>query len=862
MTDQSQPLDLMSRYDTLNEGVLRAVLEEMVDGVVLINRLGIIREVNPAVTRIFGYERKEMLGANVSLLVPSPDRERHDQYLRNYLQTGQGRIIGVGRTVHGQRKDGSLFPMELAVSEVKAAGEHLFAGIVRDISERHQFHQTLALFRRAMDSAHNGIAIADVDAEGERISYANAAFAQITGIPAVDLLGRSLTLLACEGEDGQTCTAMVSQMRAGGSMRRTLQCRRPDGSLFWNDVALSPIFNERGEISQCIAVLADATALKESEQALRRSRDALERQVEARTENLTEVVRQLRREIEERTRVESALRLSEQRLANAQRIARLGHWEWEIATGRLYWSAEVYNLLGLGPEFTTPDYERFLEMIPGDDRQRLQEAIARCLEHGLPYEIDHRITCPDGSERILHEDGELVYDNEGKPLLLRGTAQDVTERHDYQNRLRHLANFDPVTGLPNRTLFKDRLQHALANATRNQRLVALLFLDMDQFKNVNDSLGHMMGDELLRQTAERLLGCVREGDTVARFGGDEFIILLENIEHSEQASLSAERVVQAMRRPFRLGEHEHFCNVSIGISLYPEDDEHPEDLVRHADSAMYLAKAQGGAGYRFYTPDMNTRAMERLLLQNQLHQALELDQFEVHFQPQMDLRSGRICGVEALVRWQHPERGLVPPAEFIPMAEDTGLIEPLGEWVLRTAAREVRDWQERGLPALNLSVNLSPRQFRHPDLPGMVERVLAESGLEAERLELEITERLIIVDLEHTVDTLSRITRLGVRVSIDDFGTGHSSLAYLRRLPVHALKIDREFVDGIGRDSDDAAIAEAVIALGRTLRLQVIAEGVETREQASFLREHGCDTVQGFFIARPMPAGELTGWLS
>jgi diguanylate cyclase (GGDEF)-like protein/PAS domain S-box-containing protein len=858
MTAPLKPLNLLRQPGNLSQIVLHAVLEGMVDGVVMIDRLGIIREVNPAAVRMFGYDRRELIGANVSVLMPSPDRERHDTYLRDYLHTGKAHIIGVGREVLGQRKDGSLFPLDLAVSEVLADGEHLFAGIVRDVTERHRFQETLALFQRAMDSASNGIAIAELSDPGERITYVNDAFCRITGHMREQILGRDLRFLSCESGK---CALMVDAMRRGEAQRATLDCIRPDGERFWNDITLAPIRNEDGRIGHCIAVLVDATALKETELALRQARDELERRVEERTADLTAVIGQLRREITERSRAEAALRISEQRLANAQRIARIGHWEWELATGRLYWSDEVCRILGVEPGQITPDYRHFLGMLPQEDREAVEEAATRTLRDGTRYEVDHRIRCPDGSERVLHEDGEVVRDEQGRPVLMRGTAQDITERRDYEDRLRHVANFDPITGLPNRTLFKDRLRHALANAQRNRRMVALLFLDLDRFKNVNDSLGHMTGDELLRQTALRLLECVRDGDTVARFGGDEFVVILENLDRSEQASITAERIIQAMSRPFRLAEHEHFCNVSIGISLYPNDDAEAENLVRHADNAMYLAKGDGGAGYRFYTPDLHARAMERLLLQNSLHQALEQDQFVLHYQPLLDLRTGRITSVEALARWRHPTRGLVAACEFIPTAEDTGLIEPLGEWVLRTAVHEVRAWERLGLPALGVSVNLSPRQFRQPDLAQRIARVLEECGLQPGRLQVEVTERLLIEDLDRSVTLLNRLSELGVRISIDDFGTGYSSLAYLKRLPVNVLKIDREFVGGIGSDGDDAAIAEAIIALGRILRLEVVAEGVETGEQAGFLRERGCDIVQGFHVSPALAADDLVLWL-
>jgi diguanylate cyclase (GGDEF)-like protein len=424
-------------------------------------------------------------------------------------------------------------------------------------------------------------------------------------------------------------------------------------------------------------------------------------------------------------------------------------------------------------------------------------------------------------------------------------------------QIEHLAYYDGLTALPNRELFIDRLSLALVQAHRDSRKLAVLFLDLDRFKQINDSLGHAVGDELLRAVGKRVHEAVREGDTLARLGGDEFTLLLPGVHNAAEAARVAEKVLEAVRRPFQLLGRELFVSTSIGISIYPEDGVDAESLIRSADVAMYRAKEQGRDRFQLYAPAMNAQAVERMGLEHGLRKALALDQLVIHYQPIVEVASGRIHGTEALLRWRHPELGLVPPDDFIDLAELTGLITPMGPWILEEACGRTRAWQRGTRFYFSIAVNLSARQFQERDLVAQVERVLRATGLEARFLELEITESVAMHSAENTLRTLTELKALGVRISIDDFGTGYSSLAYLKRFPIDTLKIDQSFVSDVGISAEDSAIASAVIAMAHGLGLRVVAEGVEREEQLDFLRRQRCDHYQGFLFSRPLAADEF-----
>ena len=427
--------------------------------------------------------------------------------------------------------------------------------------------------------------------------------------------------------------------------------------------------------------------------------------------------------------------------------------------------------------------------------------------------------------------------------------------------IEHLAYHDALTGLPNRPLFVDRLIVALAQAGRANQKLAVFFLDLDHFKNINDSLGHSAGDTLLKAVADRVRRCVREGDTIARFGGDEFTLLIPTIENVEDAAKIAQKITETLKIPFMIAERELFVTTSIGISMYPNDGSDAETLVRNADSAMYRAKDQGRDNYQLYAPAMNARALERLALENSLRKALSNDELVLHYQPLVDISSKSIVGLEALIRWNHPERGLLSPAHFISAAEVSGLIVPIGNWVLVTACRQLKIWQKRIDPDLTVAVNLSARQFQQGNLTSEVMQALEQTGLDPGSLELEITESSAMQNAENSIHTLRELKALGVRISMDDFGTGYSSLNYLKRFPIDTLKLDQSFVRDVTTDRGDAAIVSAVISMAHSLDLKVIAEGVETAEQLAFLQKQRCDYIQGYFFSAPLSVEDLEPYL-
>lgn len=445
-----------------------------------------------------------------------------------------------------------------------------------------------------------------------------------------------------------------------------------------------------------------------------------------------------------------------------------------------------------------------------------------------------------------------IQDAEGGTIKFAGIFSDITERKKAEERIRNLAYFDVLTGLPNRRLFNDRLSMAINAAKRHHQRLAILFLDLDLFKRINDTLGHSVGDRVLEEMANRLKLCMRDSDTVSRMGGDEFTILLSEIQDVEDAARLARRIVDSISQPFLVDDRELFVTTSVGISVFPEDGDNPESLVKNADIAMYRAKDLGRNSYQLYTPQMNAKTFERLAMENELRKALERGEFLLNYQVKVNLDTGGIAGAEALVRWLHPELGLVPPVDFIPLAEDTGLIVPLGEWVLKAACEQNKQWQKRGLPPIRMAVNISPHQFNQVDLVGRVRKILDETHLDPKYLELEVTESVLMEHMETAAHMLNELRALGVVTSIDDFGTGYSSLAYLKRIPIDALKIDASFMQDITTDDSDAEIVSAIIGLAHNLRLKVVAEGVENEEQIAFLRSHGCDEIQGYLVSRPV----------
>lgn len=601
---------------------------------------------------------------------------------------------------------------------------------------------------------------------------------------------------------------------------------------------------------------------------------------------------------------EKALRESEASLAEAQRIAHVGHWDFDWITNRLHWSDEIYRIFGVTKEESEGTFNDYFARIHPEDRELLDRAGEQLLEGG-PVPLEHRIVRPDGEVRFVQLRVQFVFDESqgqleaypdgsdaagldestnfldrqlrlidqhlgrlpGTPVRVVGTVQDITERKALERQLEHQALHDPLTQLPNRLLFMDRLEHALARTERHEESIAVLFLDLDNFKLINDSFGHAVGDQLLLQVADRLDSCMRPQDTVARFGGDEFTVLLEDGVEVDDATHVAKRILEELRAPFALLGYEVFVTASIGIALSgrnPGRRNLMEDLLRNADVAMYRAKTAGKAGYAVFEPSMKADALEQLQLINDLRRAIENNEFVLHYQPRVELASGKVVGLEALVRWEHPERGLVWPDDFVSLAEEMGFIVPIGREVLAEVCQQARVWREQYQhdPPLMMSVNISALQLKDANFAEDITHVLQELEVDPKVLELEITESVVMGEQDDLSAKLNELKVLGLRLAIDDFGTGYSSLSYLKRLPVETLKIDKSFIGGLGRNPRDWLIVSATISLAQTLGLGVVAEGVENAKQAMHLRELGCDQAQGNYFAKPLTSKEASAFIA
>jgi diguanylate cyclase (GGDEF)-like protein len=583
-----------------------------------------------------------------------------------------------------------------------------------------------------------------------------------------------------------------------------------------------------------------------------------------------------------RTRIE--LERSKARLARAQDLARMGSFDWRLGELGLWMQPEALRVFGMPPAERV-GLRRLLRMVRGDDRPSFLRVLREQLGSNSVIALDITIEQFDGHERVIHVEAEPEFNEHGLCVGYSGIVQDVTDRVAAEDRIRHLANFDTLTGLPNRHQLIYRAERALEQARRMQHQFALLLIDLDRFKVVNDTLGHGSGDELLRQVAQRLRGCVRHTDqvldgalesvgarshraleAVGRLGGDEFVALLPEISDEHDAQRVAQRVLEVMRESVVVGGQECFVTASVGIAIYPRDGESVADLLINADVAMYSVKGEGRNGVAVYSPALASPARDKLEKEAALHKAIEREELELHYQPQVDVRLGRMIGAEALMRWRHEGR-LVPPGEFIPLAEDTNLIVPMSEWLIREAAAQARRWQDRLGLDRPISINLPARMFLRSDLVEQIHDAVTLHGVPHGSLRLEITEHSLMQDIQGVIPTLHRLNEIGVEISIDDFGTGYSSLAYLTTLPIAELKIDRTFVRDLGITAQSAAIVQLVVALGKTLGMRVVAEGVEHLRQQESLLRLGCPVMQGFLYCRPEPAeaieerfrrGELT----
>ena len=677
--------------------------------------------------------------------------------------------------------------------------------------ERHRAEAELRKLSLAVEHTADSIFITDPDG---RIEYVNPAFERLSGFKAHEAVGHPASLVKYERNPPEYFQRMWAVLLSGEVFRDTVVNRRKDGSLFYEEKTITPLADEAGRIAHFISTGRDVTDRVRSEEA--------------------------------RARLTTILESTTDFVATADAEGRL-----------LYLNRAGRHLLGMGEEadiaglrladcFSGWGAQHLLrDALPGAARDGVWEG-----ENSLRGDPDADI--PVSQVILAHRDGN------GDLAFYSTIARDISERKQHEAELRHQATHDALTGLPNRTLLADRLEAEIARANRHNGRFALIFLDLDNFKRINDGLGHAAGDAMLKETARRLRDCLRPNDTIARYGGDEFVLLLSDVHNLESVHAIIAKLRSAFDTPIPVSGQDLFGVFSIGIALYPTDGLDPDTLVRNADTAMYRAKVRGRNQHQFYAPDMNAHSQELLTLETSLRQALKRGEFEIHYQPQFSLASRRIVGCEALLRWRRPGAGrLAQPAEFVPLLEESGLILPVGEWVLRNACAQWRAFEEAGIATPRIAVNLAARQFSNPALVDMVAKVLEEERIHPNTLELEITESTVMHDPAAAGEILASLSALGVRLAVDDFGTGYSSLAYLKRFPLDVLKIDAAFIHDLPADTNDAAITRASISLGHSLGLEVLAEGVETAGQADFLREAGCDIAQGYFMGRPVAAEHI-----
>lgn len=775
--------------------------------------------VNPAFEAMTGYMASEVIGQNCRFLQGS----EHDQPALKVLRVAIQRQQACHVTLRNYRKDGSPFWNDLYVApvfDVEGCLTH-FVGVQTDITERIRAEESLRQqeeqYRRIVETATEGIWTLDADSN---TSFVNQQTAKMLGYSPDEMQGKPL--FAFMDEEGKRLAALYLERRRQGIYEmHDFKFRRKNGTDLWAILSTAPLFDEPGNYLGALGMLTDVT---------------------------------------DRRRAEVALRESEQRLNDI--LCSLEDVVWSI-------SATTYETLYVNPAvekiysrsgtdfFDNP--KLWMEVVHPDDQERVQ-SVTQALYRKKSNELEYRILRPDGNVRWLYERRRLVRDATGQAIRIDGIATDITERKWLEAELMHDAYHDSLTGLANRSLFMDRLKQSIARTKRNpNRLFAVLFLDLDRFKVVNDSLGHLVGDQLLVAIAQRLASCLNSENTIARLGGDEFTILLDPIEDVKDAIAVAEQLHQLLKRPFNLNGYEIFTTVSIGIALSTTGYAQPEDVLRDADTALYQAKEHGKACSAVFDAAMYNNAMSLLQLETALRWAIERQELRVYYQPIVSLMTGRITGFEALVRWLHPEQGLVSPAQFIPVAEETGLIVPIGQWVLYESCRQLRQWQLQFSmsPDLTISVNLSTKQFSQPNLVEQIDQVLKDTGLDPVHLKLEITESGIMDNVESAA-LLQQLQALRVQLCIDDFGTGYSSLSRLRQFPINTLKIDRSFISRMHELVEDAEVVQAVITLAHNLGMDVVAEGIETEEQLTYLKQLNCEQGQGYFFSKPLNGQAVT----
>ena len=884
----------------------QAILDNASVGVVFMREQHVMR-CNRRMAELFGYLPEELVGQPGSIFYAGDE---------SYALMGRlaGPTLALGRPYQTefefQRRDGSPLWCRVSAQAVnpEAPGEGT-VWIIDDVTEERRaaesLHSTLAELELILANATVGI----VFLRGGIVERCNRRHAEILGYEQAELLGeRGGRGFESEAEYERFRGAVLPVMLDGRQIETEVRWRRKRGERIW--VRLSGRLVTPGDPDGgSIWITQDVTAQREAQAALVRARAELEQRVHERTADIESKNVALESEISERRLAELRLRDHNERLTYHRNrlleLAQLDKADFDKALDRIlgvavdtlaidrasFWRVtrdgnrivcEKQYFAERGPMFSSAgalaldaeDHPAYFEAMRAKEVIVAPDAIAHPATASLaesylvpsgvvstvdiPVWLDGRVVglvCLEALRTRRTWQAEDVDFASGVAVMV-ALALEASQRRNAEEQLRHLAHHDTLTGLPNRHLLQDRLKQALAFAGRNRAKVAVMFLDLDRFKTINDSLGHIVGDQLLGQVAERLTGALRAGDTVCRLGGDEFVIVLSNLKLASDAGTVAGHLLERIAPPFAIDGRELYVSGSIGISIYPDDADGPEALMRNADTAMYHVKESGRNGFQFFAATMNAAANRRLAVETELRAALRRNELELFYQPIVELETRSVRALEALVRWRHPQRGLLPPGAFVSIAEETGLIHQIGHWALGEACAQARLWQDAGYPAVPISVNLSARQFRERDFSDSVRAILQRTGLAPSLLEIEVTEHTLIEQIDNASGALDALAALGVQIAIDDFGVGYSSLSYLKRFAIDRVKIDRSFVRNIPADADGAAITAAIISMSKSLKLRVVAEGVENEQQLEFLAAHGCDEVQGYLFCRPAPASE------
>jgi diguanylate cyclase (GGDEF)-like protein/PAS domain S-box-containing protein len=836
-----------------------SIFNSLTDAIVVVNTDLFIERVNRAALKLTGFADNDLIGRSAAEL--TTNKRLAEKFL---YRTVRGNDISGRFETNCITNLGRQFPISVSASRIfdPASGDHKVVLIARDTTRRKRLETESQVISRVMrgvtSTANLDELLALIHRSIRKVVSAENFFVALFD-PETDMLtmqffvdkydempppskvGRSFSAYVFRTGEPLLCShELAEEMIARGDVEAV-----GTDSPIWLGV---PLKTPQGPIGVLV--------VQDYEDGNKYS--------EADVEFLTSVADQIALAIE-RKRSEDALRRSQERFELVTRATSDAIWDWNLETDDIWWNEGFQKLFGYSEEDIGSSVESWKRRIHPDDLDRVVTDLSRHINSGKNnWWNEYRFRCEDGTYAFVIDRGYVVHDVDGKPVRMLGSMMDVSERKQLEEQLTHQALHDPLTKIANRVLFRDRVDHALSKQRRDNTSLAVLFLDLDNFKSVNDSIGHGAGDKLLIAVAQRLQDCLRSSDTAARLGGDEFAVLVEAVRNSEEAIMIAERIRSVFKQPFIIDGKEVFMATSIGISQSGPEAATADDLLRNADLAMYRAKNDGKGHYVVFEPRMHQALMERLELEDDLRAAIENHEFTIHYQPIVDLGSDEMLGMEALVRWNHPRYGLLAPMRFIPLAEETSLIVPLGEWILGEACRQTKQWGDKFEPGLDISVtvNISIRQFQQKELVEIVRRALVESGLRPNSLILEITESFMMQETESTIAKLHELKKLGIRLAIDDFGTGYSSLSYLQRFPIDILKIDKSFVDKIGNGEEGRAVARAIIMMGDSLHLKTIAEGIERPEQIQALQNLGCEAGQGFHFARPLTPKAMEVFLS